>query len=63
MVFFTGLKPIGTIGDPPSQHARWNGGEQRPPKGQSEVCDDSDGRKGQPENFALHEVIVAKSGG
>jgi hypothetical protein len=56
------LKPIGTIGDPPGQHARGNGGEESPPKGQSEVRDDSDSREGQPENFALHEVIVAKSG-
>jgi hypothetical protein len=57
------LKPIGTIGDPPGQHARGNGGEESPPKGQNEVCDDSDGRKGEPENFALHEVIVANSDG
>jgi hypothetical protein len=54
------LKPIATIGNPPTGYADGDGGEECPPKWQREVGEETADRKGNPKDFALHECIVRR---
>lgn len=53
------LKPVAAIGDPPAGHADRDRGEQGPPEGQRHIRKEPPDREADPENLALHAVIVA----
>src|SRR5258708_28447006 len=53
------LEPIAAVGDPPTGHADRDGGDDRPPKWQCQVGDETNDREGHPEDFALHGIILA----
>jgi hypothetical protein len=55
---FARLEPVASIGDPPAQHADGNGSCERPPKRQSQIRDQAQGGKGEPEDFSLHAFIL-----
>ena len=53
------LEPITAVGDPPTGHANRDCGGEGPPKWQCEVGDETEGREGQPKDFALHGISLA----
>ena len=55
------VEPLAAVGDPPTSKDDWNGREERPPDGKGEIGHDSQERHGDPENFALHGLILVPS--
>jgi hypothetical protein len=54
------LEPVTAVGDPPGNEEGGNGGCQAPPQGQHEIGEQAEDRKGHPEDFPLHKVIVVR---
>ena len=52
-------EPVASVGDPPAQPDDGNSGGQRPPEGKNHVGDEAEHNEADPENFALHALIVA----
>ena len=53
-------KPVGAVGDPPCSDAGRDCRGDRPPERKGEVGDKAEGSPGEPEDFALHEFILAR---
>jgi len=48
-------EPVAAVGDPPTEGEDGEGGDYGPDEGESEVGDEAEGGKEEPEDFALHE--------
>jgi UDP-3-O-[3-hydroxymyristoyl] glucosamine N-acyltransferase len=54
------LEPITAIGHPPGDERDGQGGAHRPPDGQEEICQQTQDDENQPEDLALHAVILMR---
>jgi hypothetical protein len=57
------LEPVAAVGDPPGNEEGGNCGRQAPPQGQHKIGEQAEDRKGHPEDFPFHNVIVVRAGG
>ena len=52
-------EPVAAVGYPPGNKHNWNGGDQRPPDGQHEVCYQSEHDEDDPKDLLLHDRILS----
>lgn len=53
------LEPIAAVGDPPRKNHDGDGRDDPPPEWQDEIGDEAEDREDRPEDFSLHQEILA----